>query len=131
MSLFLNCDVSKSQKKMFQIRKKFLQNFRQFYSKKAVKKALLSRDSQVKGLTSLRGNIALVTGAAEGIGLAVSRLFLKCGVSGIVIADLNREKGCEAAEKLGHEFGDSRVFFFDCDTSESKQLDSKIIDIKD
>lgn len=107
---------------MFHFQKNFLHIFRQLNNTKKVKKTTLSKDSRSKAM-SLKGNIALVTGGAEGIGLAVTRQFLKSGISGIVIADINKEKGCETAEKLGHEFGDSRVLFLDCDTSQAKQLD--------
>ncbi len=47
----------------------------------------------------LDGNVAIVTGGAQGIGFAVAKRFLDEGAS-VVIADVNAEKGARAAEAL-------------------------------
>lgn len=48
----------------------------------------------------LAGKVALVTGAARGIGLAVATAFVREGAS-VVVADLNREGAAHAAATLG------------------------------
>lgn len=48
----------------------------------------------------LAKKIAIVTGGASGLGLATAELFVKEGAK-VVLADINVEKGAEAAEKLG------------------------------
>jgi NAD(P)-dependent dehydrogenase (short-subunit alcohol dehydrogenase family) len=58
---------------------------------------------------SLENKVAIVTGAASGIGLAITRRFLECGVAGLVAVDqqsatLNELRTCQA------EFGQKLVF---------------------
>ncbi|KAI2629149.1 NAD(P)-binding protein [Hypomontagnella submonticulosa] len=48
---------------------------------------------------TLNGGIALVTGAAGGIGKEVALAFAEAGVKGIVLADLNQQGAQEAAEE--------------------------------
>lgn len=48
----------------------------------------------------LAKKIAIVTGGASGLGLATAELFVKEGAK-VVLADINAEKGAEAAERLG------------------------------
>ncbi|XP_031373376.1 secoisolariciresinol dehydrogenase-like [Punica granatum] len=64
---------------------------------------------------TLEGKIALITGAASGIGKATAAKFIANGAK-VVIADVNHELGQEAAEELGP---DAR--FTPCDVS--KELD--------
>lgn len=48
----------------------------------------------------LSERVAIVTGAAQGIGLAYARRFLAEGAR-VVVADINKERGVAAAEELG------------------------------
>jgi NAD(P)-dependent dehydrogenase (short-subunit alcohol dehydrogenase family) len=48
----------------------------------------------------LAKKIAIVTGGASGLGLATAELFVKEGAK-VVLADINAEKGAEAAAQLG------------------------------
>jgi NAD(P)-dependent dehydrogenase (short-subunit alcohol dehydrogenase family) len=60
---------------------------------------------------SLQGRVAVITGAASGMGLATARRFIAEGAS-VVLADLNEVAGREAAAALGE-----RARFERCDVS--------------
>jgi len=62
----------------------------------------------------LSGKTAIITGAAQGIGYAISRRFLREGAQ-VVMADINEEKGAEAARELS-ALGD--VIHVTCDVGE-------------
>ncbi|WP_163930802.1 SDR family oxidoreductase [Paraferrimonas sp. SM1919] len=51
-------------------------------------------------MARLKGKIAVVTGAAKGIGEAISTLFVKQGAS-VILTDIDDEKGSQLAQKLG------------------------------
>src|SRR5947207_6766944 len=53
----------------------------------------------------LDGRIAIVTGAAQGLGEAIARRLAAEGCSGITIADLNGEQAQKTAESIAEEFG--------------------------
>ncbi len=61
----------------------------------------------------MRGKVAVVTGAASGIGLGISRFFALAGVS-VAMLDIDRERGLRASGDLEGE----REFFF-CDVTDS------------
>ena len=58
--------------------------------------------------SSLAGKVAVVTGAASGIGQAIAEAMAASGAA-VVIADLNREDGLEARDKITKAGG--RAFF--------------------
>ena len=51
-------------------------------------------------MARLEGKIAVITGAAQGMGAAHARLFVKEGAK-VVLTDLNEEKGSALAQELG------------------------------
>lgn len=57
----------------------------------------------------LTDKIAVITGAAQGIGEATARLFAERGIAGLVLADRNAEKGETVARSL-QEQGTNTVF---------------------
>jgi NAD(P)-dependent dehydrogenase (short-subunit alcohol dehydrogenase family) len=52
---------------------------------------------------AFHGKVAIVTGGASGIGLAMSRRLTELGAT-VIVADINREAGEAAAASLGAEF---------------------------
>ncbi|MGB0661495.1 MAG: SDR family oxidoreductase [Mangrovicoccus sp.] len=56
-------------------------------------------------MNSLDGKIAVVTGAAQGLGAAVARLFAEAGAVGLITCDRNAEKGQAVAAEITEQFG--------------------------
>src|ERR1700719_4263175 len=73
--------------------------------------------------TSFEGKVALVTGAAGGIGLATAKAFALAGAS-VVVADHNEKLLNEAAEKLREE--GHNVLAVTCDVSDKAQVAAMI-----
>ena len=73
--------------------------------------------------TAFEGKVALVTGAAGGIGLATAKAFALAGAS-VVVADHNEKLLNEAAEKLRRE--GHKVLAVTCDVSDKSQVAAMI-----
>ena len=58
--------------------------------------------SEPSPLSRLDGKVALVTGAAQGIGEATARLFAERGVRGLLLTDRNTDLGPAVAGSMGH-----------------------------
>jgi glucose 1-dehydrogenase len=71
----------------------------------------------------LAGKAALVTGAAQGIGLACARALASEGAS-VVLADVNEAAGQEAARAL--EAGGRKAAFTRCDVSARASVDAAV-----
>jgi cyclopentanol dehydrogenase len=67
----------------------------------------------------LEGKVAIVTGGASGIGEATCRLFVREGVRGLVLADLNETAGKKIAGEL--RVTGSDVLFVHLDVSQEAQ----------
>lgn len=72
---------------------------------------------------SFEGKVALVTGAASGLGLATARAFAESGAS-VVLADWNEKAAHSAAEELaahGH-----KTLALRCDVSDDAQVEAMV-----
>jgi 3alpha(or 20beta)-hydroxysteroid dehydrogenase len=78
----------------------------------------------MSGQGRLSGKVALVTGAAQGIGEAVARRFVAEGAQ-TVIADIQTERGAALAAELGE-----RAVFQRLDVRELSAWDAAVVDIQ-
>jgi glucose 1-dehydrogenase len=69
-------------------------------------------------MTRLKDKVALITGAAQGIGFSCAHAFVNEGAR-VVLADVNVDKGRKAAESLG-------ATFVRCDVSRKDQVDAAV-----
>ena len=78
---------------------------------------------QKKDVLNLEGKVAVVTGAASGIGLATTELLSAYGAA-VALLDVNREKG-EAAARAMQEAGRKAVFFA-CDITSREACEAAV-----
>lgn len=74
-------------------------------------------------VSSMRGRVALVTGASSGIGRESARLFARKGAS-VVVADIDSVGGEETARSIGAEQGD--VVFIKADVTQAAEVEAMI-----
>ncbi len=72
-------------------------------------------------MKSLAGRVAVVTGAAQGIGYAIARKLVEEQVSGLAILDWNGQAAEEAAEQL-RALGGTEVLALQCDISSEEAV---------
>ncbi|WP_407733156.1 glucose 1-dehydrogenase [Pseudomonas citronellolis] len=70
-----------------------------------------------------KGKVALVTGAASGMGLATARAFAEAGAA-VVLADVNEDAAREAAKALRAE--GHRVLAVRCDVADEGQVEAMV-----
>lgn len=79
--------------------------------------------SQSMNVSSMRGRVALVTGASSGIGRESARLFARKGAS-VVVADIDSVGGEETARSIGAEQGDA--VFIKADVTQAAEVEAMI-----
>ncbi|CAG2062470.1 unnamed protein product [Timema podura] len=73
---------------------------------------------------SLAGKVALVTGAATGIGLKYVNALLANGVKNVSIVDLDESNGIKAAKELNAKFGEGRTLFIKANITDKGQFEA-------
>ena len=71
---------------------------------------------------SLKGEVALVTGAGRGIGFEATRALIWLGAN-VIIAEIDEKNGKAAEDTINKEFGASKAFFVKTDISNEKDID--------
>lgn len=71
---------------------------------------------------NISSKVALVTGAAEGLGKAFAEALLKKAAKGVSLVDINVERGQATEREFQQKYGSERAVFMQCDVSSSKQL---------
>jgi len=77
----------------------------------------------VINIISLEGKVAIITGAAMGLGASTANIFAKAGAK-VVIADFNQEEGLKQAEKINKAGGDA--FFVKVDVANEKEVEAMV-----
>jgi meso-butanediol dehydrogenase/(S,S)-butanediol dehydrogenase/diacetyl reductase len=72
-------------------------------------------------MITLAGKIAIITGAASGIGAATARVFAKCGATLVLV-----DRDAEAGEALASELRAETATFIRCDISQRTEVDAMI-----
>lgn len=76
-------------------------------------------------MISLEGQVAIVTGGAQGIGEGICKVFCKAGAT-VALWDV-RDSGQDTAKKIKVEGGN--IFFQKVDVTDRKQVDAAVADI--
>lgn len=71
---------------------------------------------------SLKGEVAVVTGAGRGIGFEAARSLAWLGAN-VIIAEIDEKNGKAAEEKINKEFGEDKTFFVKTDIGNEKEID--------
>lgn len=71
---------------------------------------------------SLKGEVAVVTGAGRGIGFEAARALVWLGAN-VVIAEIDEKNGKAAEDSINKEFGSGKSFFVKTDISNEKDID--------
>lgn len=71
---------------------------------------------------NLSGKVALVTGAATGLGRAIAEQLLMHGAK-VAICDLDSDAGELTTTELSRRFGTDKVLFCHCDVTEGTEFE--------
>lgn len=79
-------------------------------------------------MNGLTGKVAVVTGAAQGIGYAIAKRLAEEKVAGLAVLDWDRDGIMRAAEEL-NALGTVKVMGFQCDVASSEAVEAVIAQI--
>jgi len=82
---------------------------------------------QNRDLLSLKEKIAIITGAASGIGLTTATLFAEMGAT-VILLDINESLGKKVIKQINHSEG--KVKFFRCDVTSDDECRETVNAIK-
>ena len=80
---------------------------------------MMQNEAQFRG--AMQGKTVLLTGAGGGIGVEAARAFAAMGAR-VVLAEVQRQKGLQAQQKLCGEFGAQAAVFYEVDLAEEAQV---------
>ena len=69
----------------------------------------------------VRGKVCIITGSAQGLGLAFAARLLEAGGK-VCISDLNQTKGELSLSHLRERFGEDQVCFVKCDVTQEQEM---------
>jgi NAD(P)-dependent dehydrogenase (short-subunit alcohol dehydrogenase family) len=72
--------------------------------------------------SSLKGKVAVITGAGRGIGYEAARALIWLGAN-VALAEINEKSGKAAVENLEAEFGEGKAFFLKTDVGSDKDVE--------
>lgn len=76
-------------------------------------------------MNALEGRVAIVTGGAQGLGLAYAERLLRSGAK-VAVVDIAREAAAEAVGDLARRCGADRVLAHTCDVSDEAEVDAMV-----
>ncbi|XP_070564403.1 15-hydroxyprostaglandin dehydrogenase [NAD(+)]-like isoform X2 [Ptychodera flava] len=71
---------------------------------------------------NIHDKVAIVTGAASGIGSALAEEFLKEDAKGVSILDVDDDEGKIVCQRLKDKYGDDKVVFIHCDVTSRTEI---------
>ncbi|XP_071958614.1 15-hydroxyprostaglandin dehydrogenase [NAD(+)]-like [Antedon mediterranea] len=80
---------------------------------------------------NVAGKVALISGAAEGLGKAFTIKLLKKQAKAVGILDIQQEMGEVTKKQLNSEYGEDKVHFIKCDVTDKVQLEEAFGNVKD
>ncbi|XP_045771729.1 15-hydroxyprostaglandin dehydrogenase [NAD(+)]-like isoform X4 [Maniola jurtina] len=76
----------------------------------------------------VKRKVVVITGAADGLGLAMAKSFLQKGAKLVISLDVNEKAGKEAEASLKSDYGDDRIVFYKCNVqTDLETIYNKII----
>ncbi|XP_033117302.1 15-hydroxyprostaglandin dehydrogenase [NAD(+)]-like isoform X2 [Anneissia japonica] len=72
---------------------------------------------------NVENKVALITGAAEGLGKGFAEKLLKKNAKGVAIVDVNRRKGEETTKEFQEKYGRDKAVFIYCDVTNKEKLE--------
>jgi 3-oxoacyl-[acyl-carrier protein] reductase len=79
-------------------------------------------------MSRVQGKVAIITGAARGIGKATALLFAKEGAK-VALCDILAEEGRYVEKEINEKFGEGRALFIESDVSKEDDVKSMVNDV--